>query len=73
MLIITEGSGKQKGFHVYKGLLVQFLPFGFTACQHTSNGGNNETDSSDTSNNEPPHVIVDELRDQAKDQGANDT
>jgi hypothetical protein len=56
---IAEGSRKQKGIPVWKGLLVQFLPFGFTACKHASNGGKNETDGSNTSNNQPPDIIAD--------------
>lgn len=50
---------------------MQFLPICFTACKHPSNASDYETDGSDTSHNQPPDVIADVLRDQAKDQGAN--
>jgi len=51
---------------------VQFFPVGFTACQHTANGGNNDTDAGDASDNYPPDVIANLRRDQAVEKGAND-
>ena len=50
---------RANGNSVQDCLLVQFLPVGFTACKHASNEGNNDTDDSDTSNNQPPDVITD--------------
>ncbi len=50
---------------------MHFLPICFTTCKHPSNASNYETDDGDTSHNQPPDVIADVLRYQAKDQGAN--
>ena len=50
---------------------MQFLPVGFTACEHAPNSGDDETYAGDTTNKYPPDIIANLLWDQAIDQGTN--